>query len=242
MASSAAALLSKSTESWKPAKRPELPIKPYYSSGGITLYHADCRHVLPYLDNFDLLLTDPPYGIRADNCGGRKQAKKGKGTWRDYGDTDWDRERPPASCFNLMMERCKHQIIWGGNYFSDMLTPSMRWLVWDKGQRNFSLADCEFAWTNFWKASRIFTYHRAKANRDHRVHPTQKPLALIEWCIGFADGVRTVLDPFAGGGTTLVACKKLGIAATGIELNQVYCDSIVERLDETHRDPTVGIK
>lgn len=221
-----------STDVWKPAKPPAVPIQPYYDRDGITLYHADCRHVLPFLGTFDLLLTDPPYGINADNCGGRKQARKGKGSYRDYGETNWDKERPPASCFNLMMERTKYQIIWGGNYFSDLLTPSMRWLVWDKGQRNFSLADCEFAWTNYWKAARIFTYHRSKANQDGRVHPTQKPLALMEWCLGLAKDCQTVLDPFAGSGTTLVASKKLGLKAVGIELNETYCERIVERLQQ----------
>lgn len=223
------------SDAWKPAPTPEVPIKPYYQKDGITLYHADCRHVLPFLGNFDLLLTDPPYGIGADRCGGRMQAKKGKGSYKDYGDTDWDRERPPASCFNLMMERTKHQIIWGGNYFTDMLSPSMRWLVWDKGQRNFSLADCEFAWTNYWNASRVFTYSRSKANQDGRVHPTQKPLALMEWCIGLAKSSITVLDPFAGSGTTLVACRNLGLKAVGVELNETYCNSIIDRLQSVQQ-------
>lgn len=231
MAKRALGSCAESSASWKPAVRPELGIKPYYSSNGITIYHADNRHVLPYLDTFDLLLTDPPYGIRADNCGGRKQAKRGKGTWKDYGDTNWDAERPPASCFTLMLEKSKQQIIWGGNYFVDLLSPTMRWLVWDKGQRNFSLADCEFAWTNHWKASRVFTYHRSKANRDGRVHPTQKPLALMQWCLGFAKDCKTVLDPFCGSGTTLLACRIEGRTAIGIELNEIYCEAAAKRLD-----------
>lgn len=216
---------------WRPANRPPLPIEPYYQKDGITLYHADNRHILPYLDTFDLLLTDPPYGIKADRCGGRQQAKKGKGTWRDYGDTNWDQSRPPASVFALMLERTKQQIVWGGNYFSDYLTPSMRWLVWDKGQRKFSLADCEFAWTNQRKAARIFTYSRSKALQDGKVHPTQKPLALMEWCLGFAKESRTVLDPFAGSGTTLLACKRLGMTAVGIEINEAYCEEAAKRLE-----------
>lgn len=218
---------------WRPAVCPPVPLKPYYDHDGITLYHADCRHVLPYLEVIDLLLTDPPYGIKADRCGGRMQAKKGKGTWRDYGDTNWDQSRPPASIFALMLERTREQIIWGGNYFSDYLTPSMRWLVWDKGQRNFSLADCEFAWTNQRKAARIFSFSRSKALQDGKVHPTQKPLALMEWCLGFAKGVTSVLDPFAGSGTTLLACKRAGIRAIGIELNETYCELAVDRLEKT---------
>ena len=80
------------------------------------------------------------------------------------GETDWDFERPPREIFDSIRKISKDQVIWGGNYFTDFLPPTMRWLVWDKGQRDFSLADCEFAWVSQWKAARVFDYPRGTAN------------------------------------------------------------------------------
>ena len=105
--------------------------------GNCELWHGDCREVLPLLPPCDLILTDPPYGIGADRT--RNSQKYG---WVDYGAEGWDKERPAPWLFGLMQEKGKECVIWGGNYFADLLPPSMRWLVWDKGQRNFSLADC----------------------------------------------------------------------------------------------------
>src|SRR5690606_31081311 len=92
------------------------------------------------------------------------------------------------------------QIIWGGNYFTDLLPPTMQWLVWDKGQRDFSLADCEFAWSSQRRAARIFDYPRALALQDGKVHPTQKPVALMKWCIDQLPKADTILDCFLGSG------------------------------------------
>lgn len=105
----------------------------------------------------------------------------------------------------------------------------MQWLVWDKGQRNFSLADCEFAWSSQHKASRIFNYSRASALRDGKTHPTQKPVALMVWCLGFAGG--DVLDPFIGSGTTAVACEQLGRKWVGIEISEKYCEIAAKRIE-----------
>ena len=148
---------------------------PFYDQDGITIYHGDCAQVLPFLDPVDLLLTDPPYGINADRD--RKSQANG---WRDYGSTGWDKLPPPFYLLEMAMSKAKTSIIWGGNYFP--LPPSMRWLVWDKGQRDFSLADCELAWTNQDKAVRAITYSRGEALTEGRSHPTQKPLVVINWC------------------------------------------------------------
>ena len=130
----------------------------------------------------------------------------------------------------------------GGNYFTDHLPPTMRWLIWDKGQRGFSLADCEVAWTSQNNAMRIFDYARAKALQDGKKHPTQKPIALMEWCLGFVKDASTILDPFMGSGTTLVACQKMGRAGTGIELDPEYFEIACRRVDEATRQPDMFVQ
>jgi DNA modification methylase len=189
------------------------------------MYLGDCMDILPTLPGVDAVVTDPPYGI--NHARDRNSQKDG---WVDYPANGWDRERPSRDVFDVMRAKSKDQIIWGGNYFTDYLPPTMRWLVWDKGQRNFSLADCEFAWTSQAKAARIFTYSRGAALQDGKEHPTQKPLALMEWCLTFLDGARTILDPFAGSGTTGVACANLGRAFIGIERAPEYFEIACSRI------------
>jgi site-specific DNA-methyltransferase (adenine-specific) len=121
-------------------------------------------------------------------------------------------------------------VIWGGNYF--ILPPSMGWLVWDKGQREFSLADAELAWTSEQRATRVFNYSRGKAVQDGKQHPTQKPEALMAWVLGMFSDSQTILDPFLGSGTTLVAAKRLGRRCVGIEREERYCEIAAQRLSQ----------
>ena len=203
-------------------------MKPYYQDESVTIYNADCRDVLPTLDKVDLVLTDPPYGINA----ARHRNSKVNG-WRDYGERDeshWDNQTPPQDLIDLSVGAGKHAIVWGGNYF--VLPPSQGWLVWDKGQRNFSLADCELAWTNRDKATRIFDYARGSAMQDGKQHPTQKPRALMRWGIGVFPDAQTVLDPFMGSGTTLRAAKDLGRKAIGVEIDERYCEIAANRMSQ----------
>ncbi len=195
------------------------------------------------------MVTDPPYGIGADKAAkaaadsrirANGKSKAGRG-WKDYGSTSWDDERPSPAVFEAIQCAGKEQIIWGGNYFTDLLPPTMRWLIWDKGQRDFSLADCEVAWTSQNKAMRIFDYARGKALRDGKQHPTQKPVALMEWCLGFVPDAETILDPFMGSGTTLVACAKMGRKGIGIELDPDYFDIAVKRVEEAYRQPDLFV-
>ena len=185
----------------------------------------------------DLLLTDPPYGIdyggllkgKGDGHGGAD-----KNGWKSYDAPTWDKERPNENAFSLLLSLTENQIIWGGNYFADILPPKMCWLVWDKGQRDFSLADGELAWTSFDKALRIKSYSRALANRENKVHPTQKPIELLRWCIEDIaernmERVNTVLDLFGGSGSTLIACEQLGRTCYMMELDEKYCDVIIKR-------------
>lgn len=199
--------------------------------GNATLYLGDCRDILPTLPKVDLVLTDPPYGIGADSHAG-----KAENGWTQWETSGWDNSRPEKVCFDLIQKSAKHVIVWGGNYFTDYLPPTMQWLVWDKGQRDFSLADCEFAWSSQNKAARVFDYARAKAIQDGKEHPTQKPVALMEWCINLAPKTTsTVADPFMGSGTTGVACANLGKTFYGIEREPKYFDIACQRIENAYR-------
>jgi DNA modification methylase len=194
---------------------------------GHELWHGDAREVLPLLAPVDLVLTDPPYGIGADRT--RNTPKDG---WVDYGHEGWDKERPSPWLFGLMREKAKECVVWGGNYFTDLLPPSMRWLVWDKGQRNFSLADCEFAWSSQQLAARVLTLPRSEALQDGKEHPTQKPVRLMAWCLDMHPKAKTVCDPFMGTGTTGVACVQSGRRFIGIERERHYFEIACRRIEQ----------
>ncbi len=200
--------------------------------GRATLYLGDCRDILPTLGKVDAVVTDPPYGIDYGRAGGFS-ASHGWGQWRE--NVAWDAERPERSIFDAMLGCSKDQIIWGGNYFTDLLPPTMQWLVWDKGQRDFSLADCEFAWSSQQRAARIFNYARGKAVRDGKEHPTQKPIAVMKWCLDFVPKAKTILDPFAGSGTTGIAAVQMGRDFIGIEREPSYFDIACRRIEEAQR-------
>jgi site-specific DNA-methyltransferase (adenine-specific) len=191
-----------------------------------TIQHADCYEVLRGLGDksVDLVLTDPPYGIGA----ARELPHNG---WRDWGIKDWDLQRVNADAFSEIRRVSKHQIVWGGNYYADVLPPSSCWLVWDKGQRDFSLADGELAWCSFSKALRIFSYSRAAALQEGKSHPTQKPVPLFTWCLSlFAKPGWVVLDPFSGSGTTALACHALGMHFICVERDLEYVNISRNRL------------
>ena len=195
--------------------------------GDATLYHGDCMEILPTLGKFDAVITDPPYGIRANQ-------NPVKGVWgKDVVvGGEWDANRPKNKLWPVLLAAGVVHCIWGGNYFADQLPPSMKWLVWDKGTRDFSLADCELAWTSINKASRVLTYSR---NPDFdKTHPTQKPLRVMTWTIEQAGPSATVLDPFMGSGTTGVACAQLGRKFTGIEIERKYFDIACERIERAY--------
>ena len=206
-------------------------MKPYYQDEYVTLYHGDCREVLLALPVADLLLTDPPYGIGRD---GSSVSTGSHGGRKAYEFKGWDSSTPEQSTFALMFERSRHQIIWGANYFTKSLPPSMGWLVWDKGQR-IAGSDAELAFTSFSCALRVFTMNRVEIALDGAVHPTQKPQRLISLCIAHADkhgSATTILDPFAGSCTTLRAAKDMGRKAVGIEIDESYCEIAARRLSQ----------
>ena len=150
----------------------------------------------------------------------------------DYGHEGWDKERPSPWLFGLMREKAAECVVWGGNYFTDLLPPSMRWLVWDKGQTDFSLADCEFAWSSQQGAARRLMLPRSEALKDGKEHPTQKPVRLMVWCLEKHPKAQTVCDPFMGTGTTGVACIQRGLSFVGIERERAYFDIACRRIEQ----------
>lgn len=197
-------------------------IKPYYQDSICTIYCGDCREILPTLGRFDLLLTDPPYGMNAMN--GSRYRKR-------YGitaETNWDTQRPKPALFDEMLESAENSIIWGMNYFCDLLPPHKRALVWHKPHiaRLPGRSDAELAFTSLDGGVDMVSMN---VDAD-KVHPTQKPLALMRWCLGLVPEAQTVLDPFMGSGTTLLAAKLEGRKAVGIEISEKYCEIAVNRL------------
>ena len=198
--------------------------------GDATLYQADCAVLLPTLGKVDAVITDPPYGIKRD---GKPQSTSSHGGHKGYEFTGWDQKPPGADVFALLLSAADCQIIWGANFYPQHLPPSMGWLFWDKGQR-ISQSDGELAFTNMPKALRVFTLNRASIAQDGAVHPTQKPLALMRWCIDQAGNPETILDPFMGSGTTGVAAVQMGRKFIGIEREPKYFDIACKRIEQAH--------
>ena len=192
---------------------------PYYQDDFVTLYNCDCCEIVPTLGRFDLLLTDPPYGI-----GNRMQG----GTWgakAKYADfRAWD-VAPETELLTAIVALAKRAIIWGGNYFT--LPPSRCWLVWDKQNAVPTMADCEFAWSNLDRPAKRMSLPVGVHTHGH---PTEKPLTLFSWCIQQAGDVQTILDPFAGSGTTGRAAKDLGRKCVLIEREERYCEIAAKRM------------
>ena len=210
--------------------------------GGQRLILGDCLAVMRELGRFDACLTDPPYGIGEGNAKGQTRGKLAKP--KQYVGTDgWDAQ--PASADHMAAIRAvsKHQIIFGGNYFEG-LGPTPCWLVWDKQNGDNDFADCELAWTNLRKAVRRIYWRwngMIRKGDDLREHPTQKPVGVMEWCLGHVPDAKTVLDPFMGSGTTLVACQRLGRMGTGIEIDPDYFEVACRRVEEATRQPDLFV-
>jgi DNA modification methylase len=212
-------------------------LKPYYESGGITIYHGDCREIIPMLSPVDLLLTDPPYGIdlNTDNSrfsGGNvaSVSRRGNGQGTAAGKPIANDAEPFDPSFLVGIG--KHQVIWGWNNFPHKL-PSGACLVWlkryDEAFGTF-LSDAELAWMS--KGHGVYCKRDLSNNAiaNERVHPTQKPLSLMAWCLNFFPDATAILDPFMGSGTTLRAAKDLGRKAIGIEIEEKYCEIAAKRM------------
>jgi site-specific DNA-methyltransferase (adenine-specific) len=200
--------------------------------GNATLYLGDCMEVLPTLDKVAAVITDPPYGIKKD---GKTQSTGSHGGRKAYEFLGWDGERPSKEIFDLMLIKANCHVIWGGNYFADWLPATMRWLVWDKGQR-IDQSDGELAWTSMQSALRICTMNRVELLTDGAQHPTQKPVRLMKWTIEQCkNNPDTILDPFMGSGTTGVAAVQMGRKFIGIEREPKYFEIACKRIEDAQR-------
>lgn len=203
---------------------------------GVELWLGDCREILPTLGKFDLVLTDPPYGIgyASSPVVGRNRASKA------YEKREWDEAAPSLDSIIPLSDQ---HIIWGGNYFP--LTPSRGWLAWYKPDIAPSLSQMELAWTSLDQTAKLFTHSISatglERTRSGGGHPTQKPLDLMKWCLGFAPKAVTIIDPFMGSGTTGVAAVKMGRQFTGIEIDPGYFDIACRRIGAALREPDMFV-
>jgi DNA modification methylase len=212
--------------------------KPYYQEENITIYNGDCLEVMGgFTDKqFDLCLTDPPYGVKRDEGfeGFEGFGGFGKPIARKRYVGGWDNSRPEKEYFDEILRTSKEVLIFGGNYFADILPQGKHWIVWDKLNTMPTFGDCELIWTSLNRKSVkkiTWEYNGLIGKEKQRYHATQKPQKLINDLIDkYSNENDTILDPFLGSGTTARACKDLGRKCIGIEISKEYCDIAVKRL------------
>ena len=194
------------------------------------IFNENCLETMSRMadNSVDLILTDPPYGI-GDKFKGGENSKMSN--FNEIVNKGWD-EVPSKEIFNEIFRVSKHQIIWGGNYFD--LPPTRGFIIWDKKvSEDFSLAMAEYAWTSFDTLAKIY---RLPSEKTNRLHPTQKPQNVIDFCLNFAldrdDTIKTIYDPFSGSGTTLVSASSRGLDYIGSELDKDYYEIIIKRLSK----------
>ena len=209
----------------------------------INLIHGDSLQALKnYGDNhFDIAIVDPPYGIDINN----QSQGKGGGVARkiDYTKKDWDKSVPDITYFNEVRRVSKNQIVWGANHFiSKLPIDSSCWLVWDKDNGTSDFADCELAWTSFKTAVRRFKYTWAgmrqqnMKDKEERIHPTQKPVALYKWMLdNYTCEGDLVLDTHLGSGSIAIACHYMKRRLVGYEIDQEYYEKACKRFNEKTR-------
>ena len=178
--------------------------------------------ILPTLDRVDAVVTDPPYGLGIAANPVRQKHEK----------LDWDNSTPAKSLLESIILQSREAILWGGNYFE--LSPCQCFLIWDKVQpQDFSLAMCEMAWTNIKKPAKIY---RQSVLSYEKNHPTQKPVALMKWCVEQCkNNPQTILDPFMGSGTTGVAAVQMGRKFIGIEREPKYFEIACRRIEDAQK-------
>lgn len=218
--------------------------------GDCTLYCADCREILPLLPKVDAVVSDPPYGI-AFAHGGNDRSGIGKGKYATkFAGVGIEGDNAPFDPSSLG-RMGGNAILWGANHFADGLPASPFWLVWDKraaSQHNNDFADCELAWCSFKGVARVFRHQwdgmmKASERGIPRVHPTQKPVELMRWCLErLPEPNNLILDPYMGSGTTGVACVKLGRKFIGIEIEPKYFEIACRRIEQAYAQPDMFVE
>ena len=212
----------------------------------IELLHEDCMTVMArYPDNyFDLACVDPPYGIDAANKFGGECRKSGNGAAMKtaFEKKDWDAGIPDKHYFNELMRVSKNQIVWGANYMSHFLPPSMGWIVWDKDNGTTKFSDSELAFSSFDRALRSWKYtwngmiQGDMKNKERRIHPTQKPVKLYEWLLtNYASPGQRILDTHLGSGSSAIAAHYFGCDFVGCEIDEDYFKAASDRFSRETR-------
>lgn len=216
-------------------------MQPYYQdeNAGITIYHADCREVLPTLGAVDLVLTDPPYGMNLDTANDDR--------WKGGGGRDWHQRKNwipiegDAAAFDPShLLRFRRLVLFGANHYASRLPDSGGWIVWDKRDDmkvESTLSEAELAWTNLSGGVRVFRHKWFGLVRDSEIgqhwHPSQKPVALMRWIIErWTSPGDLVLDPYMGTGPIAQACKETGRRYIGIETERQYVEIAARRLSQ----------
>lgn len=192
--------------------------------GNATLYLGDCYELLEQIGQVDAVVTDPPYGIGFAGQPTKWQRRAGQAP------EAWDDR--PAHRVPEIAALGRLQAVWGGNYYE--LPPSRGWLSWFKPDAPPSMASFELCWTNRDQNARQIVYSIGQTNAERVGHPTQKPLAVMEWTLAQIGASGVILDPFMGSGTTGVACANLGHAFIGIEIDQKYFDVACARIEAAY--------
>jgi len=220
-----------------------------YRNGNILLINADCMDVMKLIDDkeFCLACVDPPYGVNVAKTG--KVGGNNAGKAKDYGAKEWDKQPPNEEYFDELQRISKNQIVWGANHFiSKMPFDSSCWVVWDKENGESNFADCELAWSSFNSAVRKFKFRWAgmlqenMKNKEVRIHPTQKPVALYEWLLtNYAKKGQRVFDSHLGSGSSAIAAHYFGVDFVGCELDKDYFEAAKARFDMATKQLAMSI-
>lgn len=189
-------------------------------------YLIDCMEYMRGLPDkaFDLAVVDPPYGIGIDGQKERYDFKNPKHSRKGHAKKDWDGKIPEKQYFQELFRVSRNQIIWGANYFVEHLSEGHKgWIVWDKGQHDLTMSDCELAYSSFDVPTRVFVLNRVALLKDGTIHPTQKPVALYKWILSrYAKPGDKILDTHLGSGSSRIAAWDMGFDFVGCEIDPDY--------------------
>lgn len=207
-----------------------------------TIHLLDCNEGMKqFPDNhFELAIVDPPYGLGMAKTTNIPNKKKGFSGAKLHENKEWDNSVPRMDYFKELKRVSRNQIIWGGNYFTDYLTPVKAWIFWSKKDtktQGSNFSDGELAWTSFKKVTRLFEYGWIGidyCNKDEsKIHPTQKPVKLYEWLLmNYAKEGDKILDTHLGSGSSRIAAYNLGFDFTGYELDEDYFNDSLKRFEQ----------